>query len=314
MPYIVYNKPYQHPQQQIASLQRKGLKFQNLATAERFLETVNYYRFKVYLHPYLLSCGKLFKSNSYFEDGVQLYRFDEEIRVYLLKLICRIEVKLRTRLDQVITNAQNEPYWYLIDSNFQSTMLYTKVSGFRQTIANSFITCREDYAVHFKNNYYNDKSAAYKFLPPFWVAAELTTFGNILNIYASLDKTAFQVTPRKNYLDDLSKEFGATNLKTLNLWLKSIRDIRNRCAHHNRVWSCNYRAPSNILPLLSINPTNNNRLYSTLAMFNVIVKALGLDEAIRRDVFYIIKKYPAVKRHLWIAGFPTNWFFDRFWR
>ncbi|EJL6311404.1 Abi family protein [Vibrio cholerae] len=314
MPYKKYDKPYLLPPQLISALEAKGLSFHDKGKAERFLETINYYRFKIYLHPYLQSCGKKFKPDTYFEHGVQLYRFDEELRIYLLKLICRIEVKLRTRLDQVVTSTQNEPYWYLVDSNFQQSKLYGKVSGFRQSIASAFVTCREDYATHFKDNYYNATNAAYKFLPPFWVAGELTTFGNIMNIYDSLDKTPFQVTSRQNSLDDLAREFGANNLKTLNQWLKSIRDIRNRCAHHNRVWSCNYRAPNRIVPQLSISPSNDNRLYTTLAMFHVISKTLQLDESIRYDIYQIIHKYPAVKKHLWIAGFPERWFFDQFWR
>ncbi|MGR2853974.1 Abi family protein [Vibrio vulnificus] len=311
MAYRKYNKPYLLPAQLIVELEAKGLKFKDKVKAKRFLETINYYRFKIYLHPFLQSCGKKFKPNSYFESGMQLYRFDEDLRVYLLKIICRLEVKLRTRLDQVVTSTQNDPYWYLVDANFQSS---GKVSGLRQSIAKSFISCREDYALHFKENYYNETNDAYKFLPPFWVAAELTTFGQIMTLYSSLKKPSFQVTPRQNHLDDLAQEFGANNLKTLNDWLQCIRDIRNRCAHHNRVWSCNYRAPSRVPPVLTIAPTNNNRLYTTLALLHIMVGNLGLDETVRLDISKLVTKHPISRKYLRIAGFPPRWYFDSFWR
>jgi len=59
-----------------------------------------------------------------------------------------------------------------------------------------------------------------------------------------LDKSSFSLPQNKNVLDNLSQAFGAKNLKELNSWLKLIRDVRNRVAHHSRVWNCNYREPT----------------------------------------------------------------------
>ena len=46
--------------------------------------------------------------------------------------------------------------------------------------------------------------------------------------------------------DNLAKEFGAKDYKVLVNWIRCIRDVRNRCAHHSRLWNAKLSIPSDL--------------------------------------------------------------------
>ncbi len=204
----------------------------------------------------------------------------------------------------------NNSFWYLDDALFENN---NTINGFRSQIAAEFQRSKDDFSTHFKANYYNDVNNNYKQLPPFWLIAELTTLGNITSIYQSINKKSFGIAPN-NRLDLLAKEFGASNLKDLNNWILCIRDLRNRCAHHSRVWNSNYRNPSNINNLSLIPPSQPNRIYSLLILIQHICKNLNINTNIKHEIKYQLFTSPAVLPLINSAGFPTNWDTDPFWQ
>lgn len=79
------------------------------------------------------------------------------------------------------------------------------------------------------------------------------TLGEVAKFYSLLDITKFNISrPRSNKLDELANEFGASNMRALISWILLIRDIRNRCAHHTRLWNSILREPADIRTLLTI--------------------------------------------------------------
>ena len=94
MAYTLYNKPYQSPQQLIATLQSKNILFSDIPAAEKILSEINYYKFKMYLHPFLdPTLPKKYYVGTKFEDALALYRFDDKLRDILFSIIGRIEIK-----------------------------------------------------------------------------------------------------------------------------------------------------------------------------------------------------------------------------
>jgi len=215
MKYSIYNKSYTTPFNLIKKLKSQRLIINNEYEAEKILSKINYFRFKIYLRPFLDTTTKKFNSNSTFNDAYDLYCFDEELQNILHSIISQIEINLRTKIDQYVTP------------------------------------------------FVNDTLDEFREMPPFWIISEFSTFGNILTILESMNKKAFVLPQNNNLLDKLSQEFGAKNLKELNSWLRLIRDVRNRVAHHSRVWNCNYREPSGIRQKISnsFNPIQANKIY-----------------------------------------------------
>lgn len=300
-------KPYVKPDAQVANLKSNGLRIQDTDSAIKFLESINFHRFKIYLKPLYDNDLEKYTSGS-FEEGVELYRFDDELRNYLFSVIGRIEIKLRTHIDHVVSSHLNDPFWYLDDRVFDEQTT-------RKNLSDAFSKSRNDSIRHYKENYYNNKNDLYKELPPFWIIVELATFGNIVNIYRKIKKHPFSIPhSRNNELDQLAKGFGASNLKELNNWIEVMRGVRNCCAHHSRVWNANFRAPVSIIGKFSISPVNNNRIYTFLAVLHIMNKHLDLGIDVKHDISELINEHPSVIPLLYSSGFPTAWETDVFWK
>ena len=306
--YSLYTKPYKNPTDLITKLKSQNLTVLDEPKANIVLSKINYFRFKIYLRPFLDITTKQFRVNSTFEDAYQLYSFDEELKNILFSIISQIEINLRTKLDQYITAYTNNPFWYLGNKFFadKSKIFNTKVS-----LKNEFLRSQDDFTIHYKENYINDICKDFKEMPPFWIMSELSTFGNILAIFEAIDKKPFALSHNKNLLDELSQDFGAKNLKELNSWLKLIRDVRNRVAHHSRVWNCNYREPhgirQNLVP--NLQPSQPNKIY----LFFVILETLHQKQIVGKDIKIEIKtllqKYPTAQRFINSMGIPQGWVF-----
>lgn len=311
MSYTIYNKPFKNEYDLILFLKSKNLIINNEPKAQKLLKNISYYRFKSYMHPFK-NTSKMFNGTISFEDIEQLYRFDDELRDTFFTIIGRIEVKIRSKLNYVINNCTNDPFWYLNKDLFSNDKTHENIL---RNISNSFLNSNADYINHYKINYMNDKNPIFKHLPPFWIVAEIIMFGELLTIYKNLDKKKFDYSGR-NTLDDLAKEFGAVNLKELNNWLILIKAIRNDCAHHSRVWNNNYFSPGHLVNphRLSIAPINSNRIYTFFVILNIISKNLNLDGMnVFQEIKKLILKYPFFDINKDKSGFPSNWDTDPFW-
>lgn len=133
----------------------------------------------------------------------------------------------------------------------------------------------------------------------------------MINIYKNVNLRQF-CHGRGNYLHDLAKGFGAENLSELNQWLACIRIIRNKCAHHSRLWNTNLQQPRSISQYIS-EGGNGNRVYSHLILFQLICRKLDLCIDLKKNIRELIEKYTAVKNFLPSAGFPEDWENSEFW-
>ncbi|SDZ73445.1 Abortive infection bacteriophage resistance protein [Desulfuromusa kysingii] len=312
MAYSLYNKPYRTYVDLVQHLQAKNLTVTDTAKAQEILKKINYYRFKIYLRPFLDQPTNTYRQGATFEQGLELYRFDDELRDLTFKLIGRLEIKLRSRLDQTISEHLNDPFWYLNSFIFENDFNMNSIAS---KIGTSFQFSRDDFTNNFKSKYFNEANDGFKHLPPFWIAAELTTFGTILSLYKAIDKNKFNNPPHLNKLDILSKEFGARNIRTLNSWLTLIRDVRNRCAHHSRLWNCNYRQPGGVFGMLDqrYQPRNRNRIYLFFAVLHIMCKNIDIPANMKVSLQGLIQKYPAVVPYLPSIGFHPGWALDQIW-
>jgi len=142
-------------------------------------------------------------------------------------------------------------------------------------------------------------------------------------LFKILNKNVFEVSKFQNQLDILAQEFGASSLDILNSWLESLRETRNRCAHHSRVWNRNCSEAKGVqgkkskfnlnLPSESeekdANPNagRRNKFYSALFVIYQVSKNLEIDRNIKDEFEALLEKYPEVKNHIHSAGFPDDW-------
>ncbi|OHY61840.1 DNA-binding protein [Pluralibacter gergoviae] len=319
MPTTLYSKPYRTPADLVNDLKSKQLEFLDEAEAEITLSQISYYHFKIYLHPLLdptSAGGKHYRKNEYFEYGVELYRFDEKLRALLFGVIARLEVKLRSRLDHALSAYSNNPFWYLDDTYFFTGRGTSYIDGTRRKIQSDFSQEEELYARNYRSKYHNNIHAQFSDLPPFWIASELLTIGSLFRIFDAIDHGYFRrlASPANTLLDNLAKEFGASDFKALTNWVRRLRDMRNRCAHHSRLWNAKLATPSQIAGELSISETHPKRPYLSICVIQKMIKSLGLNGIdLKGDLLRLFAGSHAAKLYMTDTGFPPGWETDPFW-
>lgn len=315
----VYNKPYQQPVALVQHLKGKGLIFtapNDEAKAEEVLSKVNYYRFKSYLLPYLDGNTNRYVPGSTFENGLALYDFDSELRTLCNKYLLKLEVKLRSQLDQTVTAQTNNPFWYLSNEYFSRSVDY-----FRGKIEKDINRSRDEFAMHYRSKYKSNTSY-YQDLPPFWIAAELTTFGMLTDLFMGLNKD--KIGPqRNNPLDNLAVQFGANNWKELRSWLPLVKEIRNCCSHSSRTWNRNYRLPSGfvdnnnqvISTRLTVPPTMKNKIYLGLVVIYLMTKNNLINGGcFKQDLQQLLGNFAHVPDLQHRMGMPPDWEREPVWQ
>nr|WP_265345852.1 Abi family protein [Klebsiella variicola] len=149
------------------------------AEAENTLSQISYYHFKIYLHPLLDPAspgGKHYRKDEYFEYGVELYRFDEKLRVLLFGVIARLEVKLRSRLDHTLSAFSNDPFWYL-DNTFSIQRKALKLLMTFEVEYKVTLIRKGALREKLQEKYHNNSHPQFSNLPPFWIASEVITIG-----------------------------------------------------------------------------------------------------------------------------------------
>lgn len=98
---IKFNKPALSLPDQVAKLQRRGLVVPDPDDAIHSFQYIGYYRLSAYALSFqdCTQPGKPFRPGTNFKQVVGLYRFDRELRLLVLDAIERIEVALRSVLN-----------------------------------------------------------------------------------------------------------------------------------------------------------------------------------------------------------------------
>ena len=218
MPLIPYNKPALTYVQQIQQLQSRGLTISNVARANHLLESISYYRLSGYWYPLLADKqNHIFKNNSNFDTAFNLYCFDRELRILILRELEKIEISIRAKMIYILSH-QYGAFWYQNSNLFKNPYQHAKSLV---SLQDEYKRSDEEFNLAFKSKYSDS-------LPPSWMLLELTSFGTLSFLYSNLNPGR---TKR-----EISKYFGLNDI-TFASWMHSIVYLRNVCAHHSRLWN-----------------------------------------------------------------------------
>lgn len=101
---------------QLNILRKRGMEFKDEELAKSYLERVGYFRLKYYWGDMIDEEVDDFKDDSYFENVIERYEFDRNLRHILFKAIELLEIGLRTKIITSMSIATDFGLWYL-DSN-----------------------------------------------------------------------------------------------------------------------------------------------------------------------------------------------------
>ncbi len=241
----------------------------------------------------------IFKSNTHFNEIVTIYRFDTELKQLIFNAILQIEITTRSKMIRYFS-AGHDPFWFADETlSEDSECFQSNIAHVRREIKRS----QEDFITeHFAK--YNTPE-----FPPAWKTLEVLTLGTVSKLYTNFsDNTA---------KDLMAKDFGLPQHLILGSWLASITVLRNKCAHHARVWNRRFPVMPE-LPRKTTLPwiTNRNlhpfKLYPQLCCIAYWLNTINPINTFTNDIKTLLAKYPNVDPAA--MGMPRRWQDEPLWQ
>lgn len=276
--------------EQIKILKNRNLNIEDsqIDNVKNFLKNNNYYKVTGYLYKYKLPNSENFNDEITLEKLLQIYEFDESLRMILLKILGVVEVSFKTYIAYTLA-INYGPLGYLNSNNFFSK---TNHSDFLNII-NGLVNQRKN-KKRIQHNIL--KNGSYL---PIWVLIDILSFNNIACLYENMldiDR------------DEINKDFLKEHIspKIISKWLNQFAILRNDCAHHERIYYEN-------LPNIDIKTkvvksslkNNNDNLFSYLLCLSHLVYSNEKWVDFIEDLESIINKYYLIDIEK--IGFPTDW-------
>ena len=173
-----FTKTYSSPADLVQLLKSRGLKISDERKAERYIESIGYYRLSAYMYPFLEMPKNLhqYKTGASFKKIMMLYRFDKKLRMLLLNEIEKIEIAGREAVMNVTAVMSGDDFWLMNSIHFANPHTFADTTNL---IEREYRKSTEDFIQHFKNEYTNP-------YPPAWILGELLTIGSVNMVYRNL--------------------------------------------------------------------------------------------------------------------------------
>lgn len=286
------DKEFKTIEQQIAILESRGLSIPDKAVAGEFLLRNNYYRVSGY--SLTLRSHDVFAPSATFQNIIDIYEFDHNLRHILLKYIEMIEVAVKSVYSYEFTKIYGAT-GYLNPANFTDEVIYADVMK-KAEEQKATRLAHEAYLKHFVSNLHQDI--------PLWAFVDLLTISNISFLY--------KISP-KNVKLAVANSLGLKNKgdEILARFMHHMTIIRNLCAHgsrlYNRLFEQKPWLSKRERSLLITQPNgvgDNAHLYGFILIMRRLLKSAEFT-ALKTEIISLSKKYPFV--NLRYYGFRDDW-------
>jgi abortive infection bacteriophage resistance protein len=294
-----YDKPALSFEQQTQRLLDRGLIVSNRDELLNCLRSVNYYRLSAYwLHFKRIdptTGEERFAPDTRFNDIWRLYTFDHKLRLLIMDSIEHVEVCiLRTRLVERFT-LNYGPFGHTNKDNFRPEYSLLDFQRWMQDLNASVGRSKEDFLDWYKSVYTEERYI------PLWIAAEVTSFGQLLTLFRNL---------REKEKKGIAKEFDLYS-PVLESWLHTLNFVRNACAHHARLWNRDLpirpRLPEKRHHPEWYNPVtfSNRRIFAVLTLPRYLMDFITPPQPWHDQLERLLREYPEIPTRS--MGFPENW-------
>ena len=282
--------------EQIQELSSQGIEYTDINIIKNILLTIGSYNINVYTFSYKSKDKELKYFGDKFDiiDIYRLYNFDCELRNIVIDIATNIEMRFKVYIGNYIGRTYGGN-GHRIEENFNDTYTFNRFKSLINKMDKKFN--KKD---HNPTEYYWNQQL---------------TLGELSKMYGNLQDKIKESIIKENYNNkDVTK-----NWKSVKGWLKGVTDMRNICAHNNKLfdWKSTFKNPFALPETKVYAPFKINR--DSLFVALVISKLLMNDK-------YDIKNYDwsifvnrledCIDRYsfdnsdfdpLVYMGFPTNW-------
>ncbi len=287
-----YTKPALTITDQIKRLQNRGLAIPDQAAAEFHLSHKNYYRLRAYWLPFEVNLTThQFHPGATFDDVINLYHFDEQLRHLILAALETIEISFRSQWAYHFAMSHG-PFAYLDPTHSKKAKW---LSGNKISLKREIDRSNEVFIQHFQTKYTSEQ------YPPIWMTCELLSFGLLSRWIKDLRPTAVQKDIAQNY------QLPSPIIPSL---LQHLVYIRNICAHHGRLWNKQMvvttklprKKPAGLKQ--NFNLTQHKKLYNTLVLILYLLNTIDPSNTFKSQLNQLIAHHQINTSAM---GFPMNW-------
>ncbi|UKA49261.1 Abi family protein [Arthrobacter sp. FW305-123] len=339
-----YTKPFLSVDEQIDRLQERGLEIESRHEAAHHLRRIGYYRLSGYWFPFRQDApapGK--KRPSEFRTGTSLavileaYDFDERLRASLMSAIARVEVNLRFRIGHALGKygpfahcdpVNLDPMWSRQELRSCSAPNCTPRCAWMSSDHETWLERQKTAESIPKEAFITHIHGEYGTPLPVWVATEVMSFGSLNRLMNGMKQRDRQQLAADFDIVDAQ---GNGDAAVLSNWVEHLRQVRNACAHHARLWNKNIDAiisvPAGVPELAHLinaqrnpqeamdAPSTVRRIYGTLAILTFLLVRTDGNLERRNLVRLEIEKFAsALPGRLDIMGFPVGWAAQDLWQ
>lgn len=245
-----YVKPWKNYADQLDKLIARGMVVNNCDRALDCLERIGYYRLSGYWFAFRERSGLLclldehgrkskkpreesialdaFRVGTTFQNAVDLYVFDKQLRLLVMDALERIEIALRADISHSL--GQLDRFAYLRPELFHDefSVKLDKYSGV--TRHHEWLGKHAQLIGRSKEEFVKHNRTKYGLPLAIWIACEVWNFGTLSTLFNGM---------REAEQDKISARYGVSNGRVFATWLRSLNYLRNICAHHSRLWNRN---------------------------------------------------------------------------
>ncbi len=292
-----YTKPFLSVDEQLALIKSRGLAVGDDNDAKHYLKTIGYYRLSGYWHPFRKEASEYFINGTKFSDVVELYAFDKKLRLIVLDAIERIEVAVRVAM--ALSLGKDNPFIHLSSNIFFNENNYKE---WRKYFDKKYESSKQPWFI--------TANKKYKELP-IWMVIETWDFGLLSYFFSGLNS---------KYKDIITSNY-AVNPTVLKNWLASINEIRNICAHHQRLWNFSLnnvvKTPKNLPDMDNIrsNQAVKVKIYAVLIIIQFLLRIINPTTKWHERLKEHMNQFPNNPNiNIQRAGFPQDWHKEKIWQ
>ncbi|MCI8999411.1 MAG: Abi family protein [Clostridia bacterium] len=300
-------KEFKTISEQIRCLESKNLMIKDKNRTANILEKNNYYYLINGYKNAFTDCNKNGKyiEGTTIEEIYSLYEFDRKIRNVFLEYILLIERKIDTYIAYEFSKEHGYKN-YLISDNFEYSEKNRK----------KFDKFLKDINLEISHQYKNSNKMIvhyinkYKYIP-LWVLIRILSFGKVSKFYS------FMKAKERNVI---SKKFNIKE-EVLKIYLTNLGEVRNICAHDEKLYDINLRfkiSNNEYHSILKIQKEKENYKNGLQDLFSIVIILKVMLEKEQFSRFYkaLIKNIQILKKQIHTIefykilnkmGFPSNY-------
>lgn len=283
----------------IEMLRSQGLAIDDEDRARLILSNVSYTRLKNYLVPLMdrRYPDHHFHPGATFEKAYAIYGFDRRLRELIFHEMEKIEISIRTRM-AFATSGKDKGYWFLNKDYYKSERAYDNVIYY---LKREVDRSDNEAIKNFRKKYANE-------FPPSWIMLEAVTIGSLAKMYTEVSDESIR--------SNIASYYGMPS-EVFIIWVRHIVSVRNKCAHHCRVWNNTPSVKACIPhglehPFPKFVEKDLDKLYMTFCILKYFINVIKPSNSFATRLKILINNFPDIDPAM--MGFPKNWQEDPFWK